>query len=191
MLTPINSNVAPNDGFKWTDDLGFRVRGFNLPVVLEQIKARLISRGMFVGEGWQDEVIDQICRQSKVECRDRAIPERPVSWRDFENFGTAFRAYVESGGETVNQEEAERRASICVKCKFNAPLSGICYSCAGLLSWAIRLGGNLKTSHDENLHQCAQCGCQLRLAIHLPLSVDVVERAELSDFPVYCWKKPN
>lgn len=190
MLTFVNTSTTPNKGFVWRDNTGFEVRSNNFNVALDKIKDRLISRGLYVGAGWQDQVIHDMCLQTNGNCEDKTVPVREVSWQDFENFGLVAKRHIDNGGKVVSKEEAERRAAICVNCPKNAPLKGVCNFCAGLMTWAVRLAGNLNTSKDEDLHQCQICSCQLRLAVHIPLDVMLGERFDASNYPNFCWKKP-
>ncbi len=191
MLSFVNSVTTPHNGYLWRDDLGFEVKGTNLTVVLDKVKERLISRGLYVGTGWQDEVIDTICRLTGADCVDKSVKERLITWNDFEQFSHVFSRFVESGGKLVSVEEAERRAAICVACPKNVQLKGVCGVCAGLMTWSVKLAGGLKTSHDENLFACGVCGCANRLSVFAPIEILKDDRFEPDAFPVVCWKRPT
>jgi hypothetical protein len=191
MLTFVNVATAPHKGFVWKDETGFEVRGMNFNVVLEKVKERLISRGLSVGSGWQDQVIHDMCLLTKGDCVDKSVVVREISWNDFEQFSHVFTRFIESGGQLVDVEEAERRASICVSCPKNVPLKGICGVCAGLMTWSVKLAGGLKTSHDENLFACGVCGCSNRLSVFAPIEILKDDRFVPEAFPLRCWKRPT
>lgn len=50
---------------------------------------------------------------------------------------------------------------------------------------------NLSTPHDENLHMCSVCGCNLSLKVHTP--IDHIKRHTspdvLAQYPAYCWQR--
>lgn len=98
------------------------------------------------------------------------------------------------GGTLVPQDEAERRARICVTCEKNAPgdlTSWFTEPAAQLIKRKLEARNNLKiyTSHDDQLGVCTACACPLKLKCHTPLEVinakmPAEDRAQLWE---HCW----
>ena len=87
----------------------------------------------------------------------------------------------------MNQEEAERRASICVECKdFNVDLHVACPSCTRLDELISEVKGDRTTSRDAELKNCLVCRCHNQTSIWMPN--ESIAKKGLS-FPDWCWKK--
>lgn len=87
----------------------------------------------------------------------------------------------------VSQEEADRRAAICVSCPYNSQAMGGCGACAQTAA-ALTPGMLARhTQFDDKLKTCACCKCFLRIMVHMPISSlgghDVAPR------PSWCWVK--
>lgn len=79
--------------------------------------------------------------------------------------------WVGSGGTTVDQLEAQRRADICIGCPQNQEGLKIAESAALAIRQQMELKNNLqlRTMREKSLYTCAACLCPLRLKIWLPL----------------------
>jgi hypothetical protein len=93
----------------------------------------------------------------------------------------------------VPQEEADRRAKICLSCEFNMNIPGTCAACAERIARAVMIVGSRRTEFDDHLGACGLCSCALRVAVHVPLEA---QHAGLSDEVKedfrrvdYCWKR--
>lgn len=90
----------------------------------------------------------------------------------------------------VSQEEAERRARICLRCPENS--KNLCTTCNGLRSLAAALIGNRQaTSVDAKLEACAVCGCALRAKLHVNRAYIAESAKRLKEYPPYCWMVTN
>jgi hypothetical protein len=187
--------MAPQGGFVWTDpsDPTFSRRHTSLRVLLDLVHERLMATGGFVGDGWEAMAIDRICQHGNVPCEDRDKPKpRERTLADLIQFGNVAKRYIDTGGELVPQEEAERRATICLQCPMHKPISGFCLTCkaADIVSWLWRAKQDRATSVDGSLMACGVCGCDLKLSVHIPLEVQRDDRFTPQDFPGSCWKRP-
>lgn len=88
----------------------------------------------------------------------------------------------------VSQEEADRRASICIQCPHNVfPISKDAF-----MSWSDELSyhtlGDRKTQFDNELGSCDVCTCPLRTKIW---NGEVVRESDETNakFPDFCWNK--
>ena len=101
------------------------------------------------------------------------------------------------GGELVDQNTANIRASICAACHNNKPSAevrkGGCSSCNKMGNAAIELVRakiikSNKTTSDRNLLTCALCGCDNRISVWIPNQI-LISPEDANAFPTFCWKK--
>lgn len=93
--------------------------------------------------------------------------------------------WLGDGGIPVTPQDAERRASVCVSCKFNRPrTTKIENSIAEAIRRhdGLRNQVHLRTGKDTQLHNCEVCKCYLKLKVWVPLQ-------HLNDdtMPDHCW----
>lgn len=80
------------------------------------------------------------------------------------------------GHKPVTPEVAEVRALICATCPMNEN-ADLYESVVGVAARVMRAAlrkkhvMKLTTSHDEDLHVCGACGCDLALKVHVPPEV--------------------
>jgi hypothetical protein len=85
--------------------------------------------------------------------------------------------------------EAERRAAICALCPKN--MTTICTSCDGLKEYGAKYlvdPDKQRTSYDDRLRVCEECGCLLRFKVHVALDV-LKQGGGKHDYPPQCWLK--
>lgn len=153
----------------------------------------------------RDEIEDYICRQlgsaAKEYCTDDQT-NMPVHNPDscyltFKQVLTGTRvlaAWVIQGRQRVDGVEAENRARICANCDQNRVIHG----CKGCSMPALREAINSvvaggRTTVDEQLNACCQCGCSLKAKVWLPL--DLIHAHQSEDvnarLPAHCWMKTS
>jgi hypothetical protein len=100
------------------------------------------------------------------------------------SFSRAVFAWVTSGDGYVDEEEATRRAKICLACPFNKEVS-MC-NCSPL--WEFLQKVIPPRRRIANLHACGICGCMLQAKVLAPENVvrESNKGRDLS-YPVYCW----
>lgn len=108
--------------------------------------------------------------------------------------------FVSDNRAKVPIEEANRRASICVGCVFNAPVAG-CANCQknSLNNVAQKIVGGQPTAYDNSLAACVICSCDLRAKVHLPLATlqRNMTAGQLAQLPPAhngqpaCWLRPE
>lgn len=146
-----------------------------------------------------EEIERQMCENMGEEpasryCEGDGLTVKGVGlhWKEIAAGTKALISHVLSGRQTVEQEEAERRAAICVTCERNVeyhrPCGGRCPEVDEVVK-AVVGGGT--TSLDDKLKACSVCGCVNRAAVwveitHLSKGIgpDFVEKA-----PPTCWKR--
>ncbi len=101
--------------------------------------------------------------------------------------------WVGSGGEVVEQSEAQHRANICSECPMNQPADGVTSAVATATRKFLEFKNNLNLTveGEERLHHCLGCGCVLRLLIWEPGAriTKHMTGEELAVAPSYCWKR--
>lgn len=87
----------------------------------------------------------------------------------------------------VSQEEADRRALICIKCPKN-----IFPDKKRFVEWADKLAeatvGDRKSAHHDKLGNCEVCSCCMRSKIFYDGKLDFTPK-EYKQFPSFCWQK--
>jgi len=111
----------------------------------------------------------------------------------------AITAWLGSGAMVVPQEEAQRRADVCLSsgldggpCEFNVEV-GFATSAAADAArkiLEIKNDASLRVDGEKKLHKCEACGCVLRLLVWEPqgrVTKHLTEK-ERSALPSHCWK---
>ena len=100
--------------------------------------------------------------------------------------------WLQSGGQPVAQELANRRAEICVACPKQVDGSWYTVTPAELIKAALEARKDLKleTPSDSQLKSCGVCRCLLKLKVWTPLSF-ILQRTKpeiMAEFPKEnCW----
>jgi len=101
--------------------------------------------------------------------------------------------WLTSGGAPVEQELANRRASICIRCPKNVDGSWYTTAPAELIKSTLeaRKDLTLVTPNDADLKSCDVCKCLNRLKVWCPLSHIVAKTKPeiMAEFPAFCWIK--
>lgn len=145
-----------------------------------------------------EEIEQQMCENMGAEikarfCEGDGLTVRGgLHWKELIGATQVFLKHTLNGRKTVPQEEAERRAAICVACPRNLFYSKPCGgNCPELEEIVVGIVGGAKTSLDGKLEACSACGCVLRAAVWVPIpqlssteDADFIEKA-----PETCWKR--
>ncbi len=131
---------------------------------------------------------NEACRRIGSDTPEFLKQQRLITWNDLKAFFSKVADWWRAG-ECVSQEEANRRAEICVGCPLNqtAYLPG-CGGCTDLAARVFKFIGNKKTPLDANLKSCGHCGCQNSVIVWAPLDALVRNETELPAPPPWCWK---
>lgn len=198
-----NSRVVPPEGFKYKEPLtgrDFAIASLSETVkaVLEHRVANNLPRATEVEV--QEDVEDQICKRVGYEwCRNMSAE----TWGfklDWDSIKAGTKTLATQALNTIAgkdpwcpQEEAERRAAICVKC-FANQRGGGCLSCGFMdLVRAVisETCQDVRTVVDDRLNSCQVCGCLLKCKVHYVDSVLIKgmsekQKAAYADVPD-CW----
>jgi len=181
------SHPNADSGHHWRyaqPETGAVFTGFSYGLMRDQVVSHRRAMGIpFNDADFQDE----LCLQNTaIDCDGRPIrPEdRHLTIADVRRFLSSLSSW---DGRFVDQEEAERRATICAGCPMNVVVHG-CKGCGGILKWVKEKLGGLTTSKDRALESCAVCGCFNAVSVWIPLEAQNVEGLT---FPAHCWKQPS
>jgi GT2 family glycosyltransferase len=96
---------------------------------------------------------------------------------------------VGDGGDPVSFEEAETRASICVRCPQNVGRYTWETTAAGIIAEQLRVKKIIgaHTSLDPQLKSCGACGCKLELKVQVPLEHIRKHQPRDVKLPRHCW----
>jgi hypothetical protein len=172
----------------------------------EAIRSHRLANGYPIEPSWKEEIEDLMCRVKAAEwgqeiCRrvEGSGERRPVSFaasQSFLNTMASWMAGIAQGKPVfVAEEEAEKRAAICVTCPYNVPSFGAsCGACADrLMRGLTRVIGRRQTRYDRSLGSCAICSCSLAAAVWFPLEAQQhglsEELKEQFRTVSFCWKR--
>lgn len=187
----LNRNKNFHRPVTWIEPSGNAVKANNLQELLRTIQRLRMAEGGDLNPGWHLRVQDDVCAQEHnsslcIKVDDRESQQESVKYinrTDVQRFFNAVKGFIASGGELVEQDEADRRAQICLKCPSNVPIRG-CMGCSGLIPKLLKLTKGASTEYDKELKGCGVCGCQLKAKVHLPTELSEDDDLE---FPAHCW----
>lgn len=165
--------------------------------LVKTVRAHLEGNALPLPASLDATMQDWWCRNvTSVDCAEPITQEamaKAVSLQTLaKRFLQSMIAWARSGEGFVPQEEAERRAAICVGC----PKHGV-VECRGgcgftlILNTAMAFFGAKETKQGDALKQCQVCGCFLKASVHVPLAAqqyDDLQGQWPADHP--CWHKP-
>lgn len=195
MKKPVNENKGPSpDGvWRYRDPSGIERSDPHLKAMMAKVANlregfRAMGRETDLANGWQDRVKDEMCAQHpEINCRDFGKPYHKPLFADYFRFGQTMMAWARTK-ETVSQEEAERRASICAGCPKNTATATCAKSCKETLDWIFDMTAGKSTSRDHQLHGCEVCACLLKVKVWVPLDAVSFHGISKEDFPSFCWQ---
>jgi len=199
----INTNSTPPGGWEYKQPESGRVfKHYSYEAWTNAIREHRLGNGYLMTADWQLELQDQLCKKNPNlfpgTCRrvNMLGRKRRFSFGATMSFLGMLWKWLRDGRPMVEQEEAERRAAICVTCPYNQPLQHSCGACfSSMLKWISKIVGDRKTENDDKLGSCGICSCSLKPAVHFPLAAQQDNLSEdiKNDFRQieYCWKREN
>ena len=202
-----NVNIPPKGGWVWlVPETGHTVIGRDPAHLASVIRHHYKMNGLPAPEGLKRRINDFFCASGAVPCTD--VSKGTRLWVTARGGTDALLSAAENflaTGESplVSSEVAARRAAICASCPLNKALEGGagCAECqkntVGVVERALRraattLGrlSGLKTPHDKQLKVCVDCGCELKLKVHVKLAA-LPSRELGSEVPTNCWQRED
>lgn len=197
MLALSTKHVVPPGGFNFTDPgsgMRFPVDGgviWDWNQLLQMVERHRSATGGDLDIGWELRVEHEFCCQNPNAGCQHHVPSKDLSigLGDIKRFAHSILSFIKSGGGYVPQEEANRRAEICLQCPYQVA-DTLCHNCNGAAEYMNdKFFGERSTPYDDKLGNCGVCKCYNKLAVHWPLESQSTEGISKEDFPDHCWKK--
>lgn len=190
-----NLSDGPPGGWRFKHlDTGYISTGTTFQQLVQKVaQYRKNHKVPAVSEGYarlSDEIEADICASldptdQATYCDTKFRPLTGIHWREVARFLHTLAAWVSAGFKKVPQDEAERRAAICVVCPLNVGMAG-CAICRTSLKAGRDALMQATTSQDAKLEACGVCGCDLKTSVHVP--INVLRSAGELNYPEWCWK---
>lgn len=193
-----NRDHCPPDFFRSTDrDTGHKIEARTYYDWIASARQHRVANSLPIPDDFEAQLNTELCAQLPPEWCEGSDPHRP--WVDIRfsltDVGDAMRVFANlalSGFNLVSQDEATRRARICVGCYNNVNVQG-CGACQKLGSFITGSLAQRKTPHDEALNVCGVCRCLNKAQVHVPIdslaAKDSPEKQAL--YPSFCWLKQD
>ena len=184
-------------------------RHYSRDAFFKEIQSHRLANGYDITPDWKSVIEDSLCRQNPewvaegICRRAKHFGERKViSFAAAQSFlntmGSLLIQTARGEDAFVSQDEANRRARICITCPNNVhSFGGSCGSCADRIMRALsHVVGKRSTIYDRNLGACAICSCSLAAAVHVPLAPQQAGlseelKVEFRAVKEFCWKAEN
>ena len=191
-----NNSWLPHNAQTYEDkEFGIIVRGPTVKLIISKFETELRGRGLPVPQDIEQKVLEQVCSKAPHACifQNGQQPQatqvkQGFTVTDVKAFIKSVEGTITSGG-VVDQETAEERTNICMRCPYNTRLPG-CEGCSGIANLVFKVIGARKTHNMGHLKQCGVCGCSLKAKVWVPQ--DTVKQTanvqnNMNDFPDWCW----
>lgn len=175
-------------------EFGIVVKGQTLKLLVTRLTSELQTHGLPVPTDIDQRILEQICQKAPESCvysDGNSIPtpnKKNFTFNDVKAFLKSVEGTIKGGG-VVDQQTAEERTNICMRCPYNTRLPG-CEGCAGIANIVFKVIGARTTNNMGSLKQCGVCGCSLKAKVWVPQ--DTVKQTaqvqnNINDFPDWCW----
>lgn len=170
-----DGSEAKRQGHWWAyvDATDSWVFGGSYANLIDAFRQHLITNKIPVPADIDGTVQEIICSMTPANWKggciatDEAGFSLTVTYRLVKRWLKTMAALV-ADGTLVPQEEAERRANICLYCRYRTPITG-CKGCGKSIPGMItQLLINRSTPIDDQLTACGVCGCAIRAMVHIP-----------------------
>lgn len=194
----LNKSVGPPQlngySFRYTHSDGHVSKANDWWTWEDMIRKHILAMNLRMPADLMGEAEDQLCgtipaHLSQFEIDDPAPVDVRIETGDVINWIKSVAGLIFSGDGYVSQDEAERRAGICVACPFNVEVVGGCGRCQSLVEAMTPGMSQRSTTQDGRLRSCAICKCFGRVAVHFPIAILTDDDKKQAVFPEFCWRK--
>lgn len=196
MLKLTDYSSLPPGEYRYTQpETGFKIQARSWSQMLQKVHShRVANIGCDIEAGWQERLEHDYCLQNNLDgtswCSDEKYyapdKNRPLHWSDIQRFLFFMAQWIMAGRPLVEQQEAGRRAAICVDCPENIDLHVACPSCVKLDALIAEVKGDKATSLDSRLKNCMVCRCHNGTSVWAPNEFMSTKGLE---YPAHCWKR--
>lgn len=199
-----NTQVTPPGGWNYKQpESGAVFKSYDYKSWKDAVLSHRKANGYPIPINFEQELINDACHQNPDwkgnSCKNILNRNRrkvPLSFERAVAFLKVLQSFVvDSKAQFVDQEEAERRASMCVGCPNNQETSFGCGACVAVVDGFISaLLGKKSTTSDQKLGFCAICSCKNSISVHYPLEAQKHGLTEemkqmFHEMEDQCWKK--
>lgn len=175
-------------------DSNLTVRAPTVKLIIKHMTAAMNGMNYPVPHDLEQQVLESVCKFAPHVCQytdgeaPKVIVKKGFTVTDVKAFLKSVEGTIQSGG-VVDQETAEERTNICMKCPYNQKLPG-CEGCSGIANLVFSVIGARKTANMGHLKQCGVCGCSLKAKVWVPqetIKATAQIQNNANDFPDWCW----
>lgn len=189
------SRTKPPRGGKWIYNHPISHATFSSPqlgAIKYSIRKHEEANGYTITS--EADIENQLCVNHPFSCSENPpVTPRRLHLNDILRGTKVIYDFKRAGSPLVAQEEAERRAAICINCSRNVdyakPCSGICKDLVDLVKSVV---GGAATKYDSMLKACDICACSNVAQVHVPavFLAEGVTPAMMVQFKTVgnCWK---
>lgn len=198
MLTLLDKGTVPPGGFRYLcQETKSWIQAASFAELVHASEKHRAANHLGISDNFREEVEAQLCSHMPAgTCKHEAgvalSGTRRLTFQEVVTATKTLGSWFLKGTPKVTQDEAEKRANICLSCPMNQNFDG-CTTCAekDLREAIVDFMGHSKTPYDSSLFTCFTCGCTLKAAIWFPLEILKKHMTEEVNalLPAHCWKK--
>lgn len=194
-----NRTQAPPGGWRCrVPETGQEFHGASEHQLICSLRAHYKANGYPEPENYKDMIESYVCSKTPDYCTGNGPAYKLVDGFTFHTVLQGMRTLtswlwqsgLKGARQYVSQDQANKRAQVCVGCSFNDEPQG-CTSCnSQSMREALRvIIGTKTTAFDGQLKSCRVCQCNLSAKVQLPHKVlyDNMLQEQIDKLPPHCW----
>lgn len=189
-MKKVNLNVAPKNGYRFTDVDGTLIIGKSWGAVIDRVRAYRRRNKLATGNA-EKEVRAQICQNNPEVCSGETSEQREVSIVQVASiksrvllwFSQMRKKRDSEGIHFVGQVERDRRIAICVHCPMQSAYPSGCASCKKAIT-EFRKDLTEHRHIDSRLVGCSALGEDTGASVWID-----EPRVEGDGLPANCWRR--
>lgn len=191
-----DKTLVPPTSFRYTHETGYTTVSPTYDDWIFSAKAHRRANDLPIPLNFEAKMNDQLCGLLPPTWCDRDEGDvahwvdTRFTWSDFTEGMKVFSRWGAEGAPLVNDDEANRRAGVCVSCPLNVNITG-CSACHKMASYITGTVAKKPGIYDDHLRACAICHCALKALVWFPMEIlKESESSERQDLrPDFCWMK--
>lgn len=120
-------DLFPKDGFVYRDADNVQHMAANLPSLVKAVSSYRVRTGRPLGDPEQD-ILGQLCKRQPALCNEYVTAHQPDALTR-SVASDAVKLFTAGNFDAVAEEEANLRASLCLKCRARVPWGQGCPPC--------------------------------------------------------------